>query len=178
MPKVKLILVTLGLSSVLLVNGLVLAAEEAKKEPTKQPEQQVAVPDPVAIVNGIPIPKAFYESYAQQRQGQRGSVNTPEARKALTDELVIQERHPALDRGGHAHLVLLHFIQYPAFVPDRAENIRPHVLFAPGHDRRGHETVAGLFIHRGNSLDREHFFFQRPEIGAGNGHLNDLFAAG
>jgi peptidyl-prolyl cis-trans isomerase C len=91
MRKCKLSLPILGLSSSLLFTTVILAADETKTEPTKQLQQQATLPDPVAVVNGVPLSKALYEAYAQQRQGQRGIASTPEARKALTDELVLQE---------------------------------------------------------------------------------------
>jgi peptidyl-prolyl cis-trans isomerase C len=55
---------------------------------------QDALPDPVATVNDQPISKAFFEAYAAQRQaqlqGKGGDPNSPEARNALTNELVNQ----------------------------------------------------------------------------------------
>jgi peptidyl-prolyl cis-trans isomerase C len=54
---------------------------------------QDALPDPVATVNDQPISKAFFEAYAAQRQAQiqgKGDPNSPEARNALTNELVNQ----------------------------------------------------------------------------------------
>ena len=49
------------------------------------------LPDPVAVVNGVPISLAVYNVYAQQRQARMGDSDTPAARKALIDNLVLQE---------------------------------------------------------------------------------------
>ncbi len=73
----------LALSSALFLSGPALA-EEAK-QPT-----QFTVPDPVAMVNGTPIPKATFDLYAQQLRGQ-AEVDSPEASKALVDQLVLEE---------------------------------------------------------------------------------------
>jgi peptidyl-prolyl cis-trans isomerase C len=94
MSRHKSFLTMLGLTSTLLINGMALAADVAKPEAKPGPTEAsppAALPDPVAVVNGVPISKAAYEVYAQQRQNQRGGADTAEGRKALTDELVIQE---------------------------------------------------------------------------------------
>lgn len=92
MPKNKLAFVTVSLFFLLLFAGLVHtigAQESAETATASQPQTQL--PDPVAMVNGQPISKALFEIYAQQRQRQMGDIDSPEARKALIDELVIQE---------------------------------------------------------------------------------------
>ena len=73
----------LALSSALFLSAPVLA-EEAKQS------AQFTVPDPVAVVNGTPIPKATFDLYAQQLRGQ-AQVDSPEASKALVDQLVLEE---------------------------------------------------------------------------------------
>ena len=73
----------LALSSALFLSGPALAEE------AKQPAQ-FTVPDPVAVVNGTPIPKATFDLYAQQLRGQ-AEVDSPEASKALVDQLVLEE---------------------------------------------------------------------------------------
>jgi len=93
----------LALSSALLLSTAVLAAEDKKPEaapaaaPTAIPVKPVAasqpaftVPDPVAVVNGTPIPKATFNQYAQRMSG-RVKTDTPEASKALVDQLVMEE---------------------------------------------------------------------------------------
>jgi peptidyl-prolyl cis-trans isomerase C len=105
----------LGLVLALGMNGAVLAAGETApgqppapaqnpppapaqnpppapaQNPPPAPAQKAAIPDPVAVVNGVPISRAFYSIYAQQRQSRAGDSNTPEGRKALVDNLVLQE---------------------------------------------------------------------------------------
>ncbi len=49
------------------------------------------LPDPVALVNGEPVSKAQYEIYAAQRAKQGVDAQSPGARQALTEEMVIQE---------------------------------------------------------------------------------------
>ncbi len=82
-------------SLVLLLTTTAGAAEDPEKvaETAAPPgtDTVAEIPDPVAEVNGKPIPKALYEAYAEQRQRQMGDVNAPEARKTLTDEMVAQE---------------------------------------------------------------------------------------
>ena len=88
----KLSFPLLALSSALFLSGPVLAEEAeqaAPGAPTAQPVQFV-VPDPVAVVNGTPIPKATFDLYAQQLRGQ-APVDSPEASKALVDQLVLEE---------------------------------------------------------------------------------------
>jgi len=82
----------LALSSALFLSGPVLA-EEAKQPAIAAPAAQPAqftVPDPVAVVNGTPIPRATFDLYAQQLRGQ-APVDSPEASKALVDQLVLEE---------------------------------------------------------------------------------------
>ena len=98
----KRILPLLALSSALLLSTAALAADDKKPEaapaaPAAVPAKPVAasqpaftVPDPVAIVNGTPIPKTTFDQYAQ-RLGGRARTDTPEASKALVDQLVIEE---------------------------------------------------------------------------------------
>jgi peptidyl-prolyl cis-trans isomerase C len=97
----KRILPLLALSSALLLSTAALAADDKKPEaapaPAAVPAKPVAasqpaftVPDPVAIVNGTPIPKTTFDQYAQ-RLGGRAKTDTPEASKALVDQLVIEE---------------------------------------------------------------------------------------
>ena len=73
----------LALSSALFLSGPALG--EGAKQPT-----QFTVPGPVAVVNGTPIPKATFDLYAQQLRGQ-AEVDSPEASKALVDQLVLEE---------------------------------------------------------------------------------------
>ena len=90
----KLIFPLLAFSSALLLSGTVLAADDKKPEaaPAAAPAAPVAftVPDPVAVVNGKAIPKASFDQYAQ-RMGGRVKTDTPEASKALVDQLVMEE---------------------------------------------------------------------------------------
>ncbi len=100
----KRILPLLALSSALLLSTAALAADDKKPEaapapaaPAAVPAKPVAasqpaftVPDPVAVVNGTPIPKTTFDQYAQ-RLGGRAKTDTPEASKALVDQLVIEE---------------------------------------------------------------------------------------
>lgn len=77
MQKRKLTLAVVGLTSTLLLGSTFAAhAQDA---------------DPVAVVNGQPIPQSLLTAYAEQRQAQVGDTSTPEARKNLIDELIIQE---------------------------------------------------------------------------------------
>lgn len=82
----KLITSVLCFAVVLLAQQIVLAADDKKPS-----APSAEVPDPVAVVNGTPIPKSMYEAYAQQRHRGIQGADTPEARKTLTDELVLQE---------------------------------------------------------------------------------------
>lgn len=92
MRKNKLTLITLGLSSLLLIAGIIHAIDaQEPAETATEPQPQAQLPDPVAVVNGQPISKELFEIYAEQRQPQMGDIDSPEARKALVDELVIQE---------------------------------------------------------------------------------------
>jgi peptidyl-prolyl cis-trans isomerase C len=71
-----------------------LATAQNEAEPEQAPAEKTPpaeVPDPVAVVNDVPIPKELYQAYAQQRQTQLGNVDTPQARETLINELVIQE---------------------------------------------------------------------------------------
>lgn len=86
----------LALSSVLLLAGTALAADDKKTEPAPTlaapaaPNAQFTIPDPVAVVNGTPITKAAFEQYAQQLRG-RTKVDSAEASKSLVDQLVMEE---------------------------------------------------------------------------------------
>jgi len=92
----KLTLPLLALSSVLLLSNATLAAEDKKPEPTAAAPAATftipdpVVPDPVAVVNGKPIPKAAFEQYVQQLRG-RTKVDSAEASKSLVDQLVLEE---------------------------------------------------------------------------------------
>lgn len=97
----KPILSLLALSSVLLLSGVALAAEDKKTEPAAAPAPAApaapatqpvtfTIPDPVAVVNGKPISKAAFDQYAQQLRG-RTKVDSPEASKSLVDQLVLEE---------------------------------------------------------------------------------------
>ncbi|MCB1770762.1 MAG: peptidylprolyl isomerase [Candidatus Competibacteraceae bacterium] len=100
----KLIFPLLAFSSVLLFAGTALAAGDKKPEaapaqaaPAAVPAAPAAaqpvvftVPDPVAVVNGTPISKATFEQYSQQLRN-RAKTDTPEASKALVDQLVMEE---------------------------------------------------------------------------------------
>jgi len=97
MSKKPLLAALLGLTFVGM-SGVILAAEEKapSQPPAAAPAQPPAaekkpLPDPVAIVNGVPISLAVYNVYAQQRQARMGDSDTPAARKALIDNLVLQE---------------------------------------------------------------------------------------
>ena len=79
----KLSFPLLALSSALFLSGPILAEEAQQPAP-------FTVPDPVAVVNGTPIPKATFDLYAQQLRGQ-AEVDSPEASKALVDQLVLEE---------------------------------------------------------------------------------------
>ena len=88
-------LTMLALSSTLLLSSSIVAAEDKKPE-AAAPGTAVAVvaaftvPDPVAVVNGTPIPKASFEQYVERMSG-RMKADTPEASKALIDQLVLEE---------------------------------------------------------------------------------------
>lgn len=87
----KLTLPLLALSSVLLLSNATLAAEDKKPESTAAaPAATFTIPDPVAVVNGKPIPKAAFEQYVQQLRG-RTKVDSAEASKSLVDQLVLEE---------------------------------------------------------------------------------------
>lgn len=92
MPKNKLILITLTLSSILLIAGIIhtLNAQEPAEPATESPSA-AQLPDPVAVVNGQPITRDLFSIYAQQRQQRMGDIDSPEALQSLVDELVIQE---------------------------------------------------------------------------------------
>lgn len=77
MQKRTLTLAVVGLTSSLLFSGTFVAhAQDA---------------DPVAVVNGQPVSQSLFDAYATQRQAQVGDISSPEVRKNLIDELVIQE---------------------------------------------------------------------------------------
>ncbi|MCB1777226.1 MAG: peptidylprolyl isomerase, partial [Candidatus Competibacteraceae bacterium] len=99
----KLTFPLLAFSSALLLAGTALAADDKKPEaapapaapvlqtaPVAAPPVAFTVPDPVAVVNGAPISKATFEQYAQQLRN-RAKTDTPEASKALVDQLVMEE---------------------------------------------------------------------------------------
>jgi peptidyl-prolyl cis-trans isomerase C len=73
----------------LFLSGSVLAEEAQQLQPVAAPPQ-FTVPDPVAVVNGTPIPKATFDLYAQQLSGQ-APVDSPEASQALIDQLILEE---------------------------------------------------------------------------------------
>ncbi|MFZ1828739.1 MAG: peptidylprolyl isomerase, partial [Candidatus Competibacteraceae bacterium] len=62
----------------------------APATPVAAPKPEFTVPDPVAVVNGTPIPKLTFDQYAQ-RMGGRVKTDTPEASKALVEQLVMEE---------------------------------------------------------------------------------------
>lgn len=100
----KLTFPLLALSSALLLSTSVLAADDKKPEaasapaapaaapttPVAAPKPEFTIPDPVAVVNGTPIPKMTFDQYAQ-RMGGRVKTDTPEASKALVEQLVMEE---------------------------------------------------------------------------------------
>ncbi|MCB1921754.1 MAG: peptidylprolyl isomerase [Candidatus Competibacteraceae bacterium] len=96
----KLTFPLLAFSSALLLAGTALAADDKKPEAAPAPAATAApaaaqpiefnIPDPVAVVNGKPISKATFEQYAQQLRN-RAKTDTPEASKALVDQLVMEE---------------------------------------------------------------------------------------
>jgi peptidyl-prolyl cis-trans isomerase C len=100
----KLTFPLLALSSALLLSTSVWAADDKKPEaasapaapaaapatPVAAPKPEFTVPDPVAVVNGTPIPKLTFDQYAQ-RMGGRVKTDTPEASKALVEQLVMEE---------------------------------------------------------------------------------------
>lgn len=90
MRKSKLFFVGL----ILFASVFIGAAPAGTKDTSNQNSAsatQTPLPDPIAVINGKPISKDFYEAYAQQRQTQLGNVKTPAARQTLTNELIIQE---------------------------------------------------------------------------------------
>lgn len=89
----KLTPALMGLLSLVLLGNIVKAADEPPTEtgnPAPSPARE-PLPDPVLLVNGQPVSKALYEIYAAQRGKQGANLQSPEARQALTEELVIQE---------------------------------------------------------------------------------------
>ncbi|MDQ5911710.1 MAG: Peptidylprolyl isomerase [Pseudomonadota bacterium] len=100
----KLTLSLLALSSALWLSTAALAADDKKPEaapapaaptavlpkPAAAPAPTFTVPDPVAVVNGTPISKATFDQVAVRMSG-RVKTDTPEASKALVDQLVIEE---------------------------------------------------------------------------------------
>jgi len=50
-----------------------------------------AVPPPPVVVDGQPISRAVFDTYAEQRSAQLGDPTSPEVRNALIDELIIQQ---------------------------------------------------------------------------------------
>lgn len=91
MPIRKSLIAILAIVSILFA---LLATAQNESQPEQAPAEKTPlaeVPDPVAVVNDVPIPKDVYQAYAQQRQAQLGNVNTPQARETLINELVIQE---------------------------------------------------------------------------------------
>lgn len=100
----KLTFPLLAFSSALLLSGTALAADEKKPEaapaqatPATAPATPVVaqaveftIPDPVAVVNDTPISKATFEQYSEQLRN-RAKTDTPEASKALVDQLVMEE---------------------------------------------------------------------------------------
>lgn len=85
---------TLALSSALLMSGGVSAEEGKPVAPGGVAEAVTAVaftvPDPIAVVNGTPIPKASFDQYVERMSG-RIKADTPESSKALVDQLVMEE---------------------------------------------------------------------------------------
>jgi peptidyl-prolyl cis-trans isomerase C len=86
-----LFLVGLALFAIACTNVAALAGAEDTTNQNPAPAPEISLPDPIAVVNGTPISRDFYEAYAQQRQTQLGNVETPKARQTLTNELIIQE---------------------------------------------------------------------------------------
>jgi len=102
----KLTLSLLALSSALLLSGAALAEDKKPEQPAAKAapadvkaqlaappaaaKVEFTIPDPVAVVNGTPVPKATFDQYAQQLRG-RTRVDSPEASKALIDQLVVEE---------------------------------------------------------------------------------------
>lgn len=94
----KLTFSLLAFSSILTLSHPALAASDEKTETTPPASAaapaakpvEFTIPDPVAVVNGKPIPKATFEQYVQQLRG-RTKVDTPEASKSLVDQLVMEE---------------------------------------------------------------------------------------
>lgn len=94
MPTRKLFIAILVIITSVFVTSLATAQNEPAPESEQAPAAQAPpteVPDPVAVVNDVPIPKELYQAYAQQRQAQLGNVDSPQARETLINELVIQE---------------------------------------------------------------------------------------
>jgi peptidyl-prolyl cis-trans isomerase C len=90
MRKSKLLFFGMSLFAIIF-NNMTLAVAEDKSNQNPAPAAQTPLPDPIAVVNGKPISRDFYEAYAQQRQTQLGNIETPAARQTLTNELIIQE---------------------------------------------------------------------------------------
>ena len=100
----KLTLPLLALSSALLLSTAALAADDKKPDaapapaapaaipakPVAPPAPAFTMPDPVAMVNGTPISKATFDQVAERMAG-RVKTDTPEASRALVDQLVIEE---------------------------------------------------------------------------------------
>ena len=92
MKMTKLNIALTGLLTSLWLTGPVLA-QTGQTEPaaTEQSSADNSSDQPLATVNGQPIDQALFDSYAQRRQAQVGDVNSPQARQALTEELIVQE---------------------------------------------------------------------------------------
>ncbi len=99
MQKNRLTLAVLGLSSALLATAPLHAQEKPAASPAApapaevKPTAPAPIPDPVAVVNGVAISRATYQAYAGQRARQMMGADpaSPEVRKELTGELVMQE---------------------------------------------------------------------------------------
>lgn len=72
--------------------ALPLAATAQPTLPTKEPAKPAApaVKDPVAVVNGVSIPKSRSDALARQ-QAQRGQADTADLRGAIREELINRE---------------------------------------------------------------------------------------
>ncbi len=68
-----------------------LAAQEAKPAAPAVAAKPAELPDPVVVVNGAAVSRGLFEIYSQERAAQLGDVDNAETRKALADELVLQE---------------------------------------------------------------------------------------
>jgi peptidyl-prolyl cis-trans isomerase C len=92
MPTRKLFVSILVIITSVFITILASAQNESEPEQAPAaPTPPAEVPDPVAVVNDVPISKDLYQAYAQQRQAQLGNVDNPQARETLINELVIQE---------------------------------------------------------------------------------------